>query len=223
MRVASPLVLILSLAVSAAAGAATKKRKDESPPTAMPDATLVAPDPSPPPATTAPPPSRPVEAAPIGARSPEPAVEAAAPQAAPPPQATPPLAPVVARAVQCLRLEAPRAARLEASVKLAADLLLENLCAAEVERAALFTRNTEALARFTPQSERAAAGLQGGRVDPETGELVNPPAGDVSGALTGAGDVTPPPAMRRFAAELVIEAKAPAASPTKPAEPHRKS
>lgn len=204
--------LILSLVLAGAAAAAPKRKKDESPPTAKPDATLVAPDTTPAPAINAPPPAHAVETAPIGTTGPQPAVSPSPPQ----------LAPVVVRAVQCLRTEAPRAAKLESSAKLAADLLLQNLCAIEVERAALFTHNTEALARFTPQSERAAAGLQGAKVDPETGDIVNPTAGDVSSAL-GAPDISPSPQMRRFAAELVIAARPPPAAPAKPPEPHKKS
>lgn len=219
MRAVPTSALILSLAIVGSAGAASKHKKDESPPTAKPDATLVSPDTTPPPPVLATVSNRTVDAAPIGTTGTQ-----AAPAVAPPPPAAPagpPLAPVVARAVQCLRTEAPRAAKLESSVKLAADLLLQNLCAIEVERASAYAHNTDALARFTPQSERASAGLQGARVDTETGEIVNPPAGEVAGLL-GAADVSPPAQMRRFAAELVIEAKTPAPA-AKPADPHRGS
>lgn len=255
MRALSPilaLALAASLALAGASGAATKKKaKDESPPTAKPDATLVAPDTTPLPQTYAAP-THPVEMAPIGsansatssallavANGGAPAAQAATPAPppapAPPPiappipvaapaPAAPPQAPVVAHAEVCLRAEAPRAARAEASVKLAVDLLLEDLCGGEVDRASLYARNIDALAHFTPQSERAAAGLSGARVDPETGELVNPPGGDVTGALAAnglaAGDAGVPPQMRRFAAELVLAAKAqPAAG--KPTEPRK--
>jgi len=261
MRSPSPfLALILSLSVAGVAAAApARKAQDQSPPTAQPDATLVAPDPTPPPPTSAAP-TNPVQMQPIGppagstasallavanggvAPAPKPAVAASAPTPAPPPPPPPPSppppvpaappppaeAPVVARAEQCLRNEAPRAARVETGVKLAVELMLEDLCGAEVERASLYAHNLDALARFTPQSERTAAGLGGARVDPETGEIVNPPAGDVTGALTAAGfarDVDPPPQIRRFAAELVLAIRntpAPPA-PAKPAaEPRKK-
>jgi hypothetical protein len=212
------VVLIASFALAGSAAAATKKKsKDQSPPTAKADSTLVAPDTTPPPATLAAP-TRPVEAAPIGttsaAATPAPAsvAQVAAPSPAPPP------VPVLARAGECLRTEAPRAAMAEASVKLAVDLLLEDLCGSVVERAALYTHNAEALARFTPQSERAAAGLNAARVDPETGEIVNPSAGDVAGALAAAGvaaDLTAPAPLRRYAAELVLAARTPVAEPRK--------
>lgn len=212
------LVLIASLALAGPALAATKKKpKDQNPPTAKADSTLVLPDNTPLPATSAAP-TRPVETAPIGTTgvvaAPTPApVAAAVPQPfSPTVQPAAPLVPVLARAGECLRTEAPQAARAETSVKLAVDLLLEDLCGGVVERAALYTHNTEALARFTPQSERAAAGLNGARVDPETGEIVSPPASDVAGALTASGvnaDLTPPAALRRYAAELVLAAKAP--------------
>ena len=142
---------------------------------------------------------------------------------APPPPPAPAQPPVLAHAEVCLRAEAPRAAKAEASVKLAVDLLLEDLCGGEVERASLYAHNIDALTRFTPQSERAAAGLSAARVDPESGEIVNPPAADVSGALAANGfdrsDVGTAPQLRRFAAELVLEARA---QPTaKAAEPRK--
>lgn len=249
--------LILSLAIAGAAPAAPKRAQDQSPPTARPDATLVAPDPVPPPPTT-PAPTGAVQMQPIGAPggssasallavanggqpaaapapvlaplTPPPPAPPPAPPAPPPPPppAAPAEAPVVARVEQCLRAEAPRAARAEASVKLAVDLLLDDLCGAEVERAALYAHNLDALARFTPQSERAAAGLGGARVDPETGEILNPPAGDVSGALAAAGvgrDLDAPPQIRRFAADLVLAMRAPPPTPpvTKPAPEPRGS
>ncbi len=243
------LALVASLALAGASGAATKKKaKDESPPTAKPDATLTLPDNTPMPQTYAAP-TQPVEMALIGpansttssallavanggapARQPA----ASAPPPAPAPVAPPiPVAapapapsaqaPVVTHAEVCLRSQAPRAARAETSVKLAVDLLLEDLCGGEVDRASLYARNIDTLARFTPQSERAAAGLSGARVDPETGEMVNPPGGDVTGALAAnglsGGDAGVPPQLRRFAAELVLEAKTtPASAPTKAAE-----
>ncbi len=215
------LVLILTLAAGPAIAAApVKKTKGGNPPTAQPDTTLVAPDPTPPPPTF-PVTSRAVEMAPIGASSnaAHAAPPAPAPAAPPPPPQAPsasPEAPVVAHAEVCLRAEAPRAARAEASVKLAVDLLLEDLCGGEVDRAALYAHNVEALGRFTPQSERTAAGLSGARVDPETGEILDPPAGDVNGALSAAGldrgAIDVPPQMRRFAAELVLAAKSDASA-----------
>jgi hypothetical protein len=250
MRTLPPfLALILFLSVAgAASGAPGKKAQDQSPPTAQPDSTLVVPD------ATAPPPTSAVQMQPIGpvggstssallavangGSAPAPAPAIAAPALTPPPPpppvpaASPPAAEaaVVARAEQCLRTEAPRAARAEAGVKLAVDLMLEDLCGAEVERASLYAHNLDALARFTPQSERTAAGLGGARVDPETGEIVNPPAGDVTGALAAAGfarDIDPPPQIRRFAAELVLAIRSaplpPPPSPAKPAtEPRKK-
>jgi hypothetical protein len=222
------LALIASLALAGSAAAVTKKKlKDQSPPTAKADSTLVAPDITPPPPTIAAP-TRPVEAVPIGttgvASAPPPAAPVAAPAA--PAQPAPPPVPVLSRAGECLRTEAPRAAKAETSIKLAVDLLLEDLCGAVVERAALYTHNAEALARFTPQSERAAAGLNGARVDPETGEIVNPPASDVAGALGAGGfnpaDLTPPAPLRRYAAELVLAARAlPQPPPTAPASPKK--
>jgi hypothetical protein len=107
--------------------------------------------------------------------------------------------------------------------------MLEDLCGAEVERASLYAHNIDALTRFTPQSERAAAGLGGARVDPETGEIINPTAGDVTGAMTAAGfsrDIDPPPQFRRFAAELVLAIRnaPPPPAPAKPAaEPRKKT
>ncbi len=132
---------------------------------------------------------------------------------------------MVVRAEHCLRNEAPRDAGAVAGVKLAVDLLLEDLCALEVERASLYAHNLDALTRFSPQSERTAAGLGGARVDPETGEILNPPAGDVTGALTAAGferDLAPPPQIRRFAADLILAIRsAPDAASAKPAETHK--
>jgi len=254
MRIPPPfLALILSLSVAGvAAGAPGKKVQDQSPPTAQPDSTLVVPDATTPPPTSAAP-TNAVQMQPIGpvggstssallavangGPAPAPAVAAPPPIPSPPPP-PPPVptvppppteAPVVARAEQCLRAEAPRAARAEAGVKLAVDLMLEDLCGAEVERAALYAHNLDALARFTPQSERTAAGLGGARVDPETGEIVNPPAGDVAGALAAAGyarDIDPPPQIRRFAAELVLAIRSTPPPPplAKPAaEPRKKS
>lgn len=218
------LIASLTLAGPLAAAPTKKKAKNESPPVAQPDSTLVAPDIIPPPPTFAVA-TRPVEMQPIGAPGAKPAAlapmtlptaAAPAPQPSPPappaPPPAPPQPPVLAHAEVCLRAEAPRAARAEASVKAAVDLLLEDLCGGEVERASLYAHNIDALARFTPQSERAAAGLSAARVDPETGEIVNPPAADVSGALAAGGfdrsDVGTAPQLRRFAAELVLEAKA---------------
>jgi len=253
MRICPPvLFLILSLALAgAAAGAPKKGAQDQSPPTAEPDASLVAPDPTPPPPTN-PAPTHPVQMQPIGpvagstsnallavangATAPSPAKVPSVPEpaatatpeapAAPPAPAPAPEPPVVAQAEQCLRGQAPRAARAEVSVKLAVDLLLDDLCGLEVGRASLYAHNLEALARFTPQSERAAAGLAGARVDPETGEILNPPAGDVAGALAAAGfarDIAPPPQIRRFAAELVFALRdAPPPAPTKAAQTQKK-
>ncbi len=129
---------------------------------------------------------------------------------------------MVAHAEVCLRAEAPRAAKAEMIAKLAVDLLLEDLCGAEVASAALYAHNLDALAHFTPQSERASAGLSGARVDPETGEIVNPPAGDVTAALAASGvdrTIDIPPQMRRFAAELVLQVRSEAAG--RPAEAHK--
>jgi hypothetical protein len=117
----------------------------------------------------------------------------------------------------CLKAEARTAAQAEASTKLAVDLLVEDLCAPEMARAALYQRNLEALARFTPQSERGRAGLSTARVDPETGEIVNPPDVDAGPAsdLFG-GPAAAPPILRRAAATLVLAAKVrPAAPPRK--------
>jgi hypothetical protein len=131
--------------------------------------------------------------------------------------------PVITRVEQCLRLQAPWAARAETSVKLAVDLLIEDLCGAEVERASLYAHNLDALARFTPGSERAAVSLMGARVDPETGEIDNPPAADVVAAMAAQGylrDPSPPPQIRRFAAELVLSLHT---SPPSPAPPSPRS
>lgn len=160
---------------------------------------------------------------PVQPPTPPPAPPPAAPP--PPPPPTPAEPPVVARVEQCLRAEAPRAAHAETSAKLAVDLLIDDLCDAEVERASLYAHNVEALRHFTPQSERAAAGLIGARVDPETGEIVNPTAGDVTGALAATGyerDFTPPPQIRRFAAELILALHtAPAATASPSPAPSR--
>lgn len=174
-----------------------------------------APAPAPTPAPAPPPPAQPAPPAPVSMSPPSPVPLAEAP--------------VVARAEQCLRSQATRAARAETSVKLAVDLLLEDLCGAEVERASLYAHNLDAVATFTPQSERTAAGLAGARVDPETGEILNPAAGDVGAALAAAGfarDVDPPPQIRRFASELVLAIRGAPLTPTpaRPAaEPHKKS
>ena len=143
--------------------------------------------------------------------------QAAAPSPAPPP------VPVLARAGECLRTEAPRAAKAEASVKLAVDLLLEDLCGAVVERAALYTHNAEALARFTPQSERAAAGLNAARVEFRNGRdrqsLCRRRRRRPRRRRLGvAADLTAPAPLRRYAAELVLAAR----TPVEPREPRKK-
>jgi hypothetical protein len=110
------------------------------------------------------------------------------------------------------------AAAAETSTKLAVDLLLEDLCAPEMTRASLYQRNIETLARYNPQSERGRAGLSTARVDPETGEIVNPPDTDASGgaaldASAPAGALAAPPSLRRAAAVLVLAAKVRAPAP----------
>lgn len=115
------------------------------------------------------------------------------------------------RARLCLRDQAPAAARAEASAKLAADLLLDNLCASEVEVASKYERNFAILARFASQSERSQAGLSPARVDEETGDIVNPPNGEVIGALreseAATGEGRPSASLRRLAAEAILEVR----------------
>jgi hypothetical protein len=142
----------------------------------------------------------------------------AAGAAAPAPPALPDLPPegALGRALLCLKAEARTAAQAEASTKLAVDLLVEDLCAPQMARAALYQRNLEALARFTPQSERGRAGLSTARVDPETGEIVNPPDVDAVAASDLWSGPAAPPILRRAAATLVLAAKVrPAAPPRK--------
>ncbi len=125
---------------------------------------------------------------------------------------------VLGRALACLRARAAAAAAAETSTKLAVDLLIEDLCAPEMARAGLYQRNIETLARYNPQSERGRAGLSTARVDPETGEIINPPDADASGgaALDPApplGALAAPPSLRRAAAVLVLAAKARVSAP----------
>ena len=133
---------------------------------------------------------------------------ASAPQAAPTPQG-PPEPPVMARAEACLRTNLETVARAEPSPKLAVDLLLTDVCAADVDAASLYVRNLDALARFNPVSERGRAGLSTARVDPETGQILAPPSVDVSTAVDVAERRTLviAPSLRTYAAELVLNEK----------------
>jgi hypothetical protein len=123
--------------------------------------------------------------------------------------AGPPEPPVIAAAEQCLRTDAETAARAEPSTKLGVDLLIEDLCGPEVDAAALYLRNAEALTRFNPVSERGRAGLSVAHVDPETGQIVAPPGVDVSSALEAAEHApqTSPPKLRKYAADLILSEK----------------
>lgn len=130
----------------------------------------------------------------------------------PPEIAAPPGPPVIERAELCLRAEAATAARAETSAKLAVDLLLEDLCGADVEAASRYERNLMALSRFNPASERGRAGLSTARVDEETGEIVDPRGVDVASAVREAfpevQGSSPSPSLRRYAAQLVIAERA---------------
>ena len=136
------------------------------------------------------------------------AAQAPTPQAAPAPQG-PPEPPVMARAETCLRTNLEAVARAEPSPKLAVDLLLADVCAADVDAASLYVRNLDALARFNPVSERGRAGLSIAKVDQETGQILAPPSVDVSMAVEAAerSALVIAPSLRTYAAELVLNEK----------------
>lgn len=217
MKRITSLAALAALTVSAASPtlAATKKPAAQQPQDNSP---VVTPDTTPPPVGYAaptgtvlvgppgstPPPAQPSKSytVPIGGAG------AQKPAAAQP--ASPPEPPVIAAAEQCLRTGAETAARAETSTKLGVDLLIEDLCGPEVDAAALYLRNVDALARFNPMSERGRAGLSVAHADPETGQIIAPPGVDVSSALEAAEHApqTSPPKLRKYAADLILAEKA---------------
>jgi hypothetical protein len=209
------LAVVMTLTAGSSALAAAKKKAAAQPvdnsPVVTPDTTSV------PTGTAAP--AGTVQTAPFGSTAPPPQAYAipvggagraqASPAAALPPQA-PPEPPVVARAEQCLIANAELVSRMEPSPKLAVDLLLTDVCAAEVDSASLYARNVEALARYNPVSERGRAGLSIARADPETGQITAPPNVDVTAAVEAAdrAALVISPRMRKYAADLVLNEKA---------------
>jgi len=185
---------------------------------------VVTPDATPPPSGYAAP-SGSVQAAPIGSSAPPvqaysvPIAGAAQTPPAPTAPPPPPEPGVMARAELCLRSRVEAAVRGEPSAKLATDLLLQDLCAAEVDSASLYVRNLDALARFNPVSERGRAGLSTASVDPETGQILAPPGVDISAAQDAAARAPSlvAPNLRRYAAELVLNEKTRLAAPAKKA------
>jgi hypothetical protein len=131
------------------------------------------------------------------------------------------------RAEQCLRANVERVVRAEPSPKLAADMLLADVCADQVDAGSLYIRNVEALSHFNPESERGRAGLSMPHVDLDSGQIVSPPNVDVSAALAAdaagrGGTVQISANLRKLAAELVLTEKlrlaAPAPHPAPPAK-----
>jgi len=210
------LAVVMTLTAGSSALAATKKKAAAQPvdnsPVVTPDTTSV------PTGTAAP--AGTVQTAPFGSTAPPPQAYAipvggagraqASPAAAAPPPQAPPEPPVVARAEQCLIANAELVSRMEPSPKLAVDLLLTDVCAAEVDSASLYARNVEALARYNPVSERGRAGLSIARADPETGQIAAPPNVDVTAAVEAAdrAALVISPRMRKYAADLVLNEKA---------------
>ncbi len=230
-------MLMLAAASPSLAAKPTKAQPTDNTPVVTPDTT-------PPPAGTAAPTS-PVQVAapgtasaaatpyaiPVGGAQPSQAA-APSPTAPPPPAAAPvpqgpPEPPVMLRAEQCLRANVERVVRAEPSPKLAADMLLADVCADEVDAGSLYIRNVEALSHFNPESERGRAGLSMPHVDLDSGQIVSPPNVDVSAALAAdaagrGGTVQISANLRKLAAELVLTEKlrlaAPAPHPAPPAK-----
>jgi len=219
--VVATLAVVLTLAAGSSALAAARKKAAAQPadtsPVVTPDTTSV------PAGTAAPagsvqvapfgsaPAASQAYSIPVGGTGPAQAgrVVVAQPARAAQPQA-PAEPPVVARAEQCLIANAELVSRMEPSPKLAVDLLLTDVCAAEVDSASLYARNVEALARYNPVSERGRAGLSIARADPETGQITAPPNVDVTSAVEAAdrAALVISPRLRKYAADLVLNEKA---------------
>jgi hypothetical protein len=219
-------VAALAVAVALTAGSSALAAKKKTTPQPVDNSPVVTPDTTSLPTGTAAPTGT-VQVAPFGSAPPAPqayaipvggagqaqagrVVAQPASASAPATPQAPPEAPAMARAEQCLIANTELVSRMEPSPKLAVDLLLTDVCAAEVDAASLYERNVEALARYNPVSERGRAGLSIARVDPETGQILAPPNVDVSSAVEAAdrGALMTSPRLRKYAAELVLNEKA---------------
>ena len=147
----------------------------------------------------------------------------------------PPKAPIVVRAEQCLRQNVDHVVAAERDLQSAASFLVTYACAAEVSAASRYQRNTayvqmfgsmfkgmaQASSQASTPAKTPAPGIDfKASVDPETGEIVLPPAAPgappnglasvlpMMGNLFGqvAPDVVPVD-LRRLAGELVLAAR----------------
>lgn len=113
----------------------------------------------------------------------------------------------------CIRANAPEVAREDRSLESAAGFLVNYLCAAQVETASRWARNSEMLSVLTRASPQAASKI---RVDPADGRLlVTPEPGksptDGLGGLNVLQSAFAPavaPSLKALAARLVLEARA---------------
>ena len=121
--------------------------------------------------------------------------------------------PVMMAAENCLRGNVARVAALDKDLTSAADFLLEDLCAQEVEAASRYARNTDLIAVLAANAPAAATRIS---VDPVTGRLQAPvepgksPTDGIGAINVLQAGFTPAvaPSLRTLAARLVLEARA---------------